>query len=120
MPILKTIKGRQQRPQQYRKKTDPFYYSTPWRKLRARKLKQDPLCQVAEKQGRLVPAEMVDHHKPRSLWPELELDINNLVSMSHHYHNKKRQIEKNIKTKEDWHRVFDNHKLFNTNGNYNQ
>lgn len=113
MPNLKTI-ARTSRPvpHQNTKKTDPFYYSGPWRGLRKLKLNEQPYCEIFLLDDKVYKAEMVDHWKPRRLFPELELDYENLVSMSHHYHNKKRAIEKNINTKQEWHKVFDNHKVF--------
>lgn len=38
-----------------------IYDTTRWRKLRAKKLKANPLCEVCERQGKLTPARAVDH-----------------------------------------------------------
>jgi 5-methylcytosine-specific restriction protein A len=69
---------------------DPFYNSTAWLKLRAAKLAADPLCQCEDcvATGAVVPASVVDHIKPRCDYPELELDYDNLRSMSEAHHNR--------------------------------
>lgn len=43
------------------KETDPFYLSVAWRRFRAWYLTKHPLCEQCEKEGRLIPADMVDH-----------------------------------------------------------
>ena len=69
---------------------DPFYNSSAWRKLRAAKLAADPLCECddCKATGDLVPAGVVDHIKPRCDYPQLELDFDNLRSMSEAHHNR--------------------------------
>lgn len=46
---------------EYRKK---LYWTPRWRHGRARFLQQHPLCQMCEKQDRVVAATVVDHIKP--------------------------------------------------------
>lgn len=43
------------------KQTDPFYLSPRWRRFRAWYLAGHPMCIQCEREGRLVPADMVDH-----------------------------------------------------------
>jgi len=43
------------------KETDPFYLSVRWRRFRAWYLGKHPLCERCEREGRLTPADMVDH-----------------------------------------------------------
>ncbi len=43
------------------KETDPFYLSVMWRRFRAWYLGKHPLCEQCEREGRLIPADMVDH-----------------------------------------------------------
>ena len=63
---------------------DKFYKSEAWKKARYQKLKETNYCECCGKEkgdetesGSRVKLS-VDHIKPRSLYPELELDINNL------------------------------------------
>jgi 5-methylcytosine-specific restriction enzyme A len=49
-----------------RRKEDPrlddsFYRSKAWRRLRASKLRDDPLCEHCARKGKVVPASIVDH-----------------------------------------------------------
>lgn len=43
------------------KETDPFYLSVRWRRFRAWYMGKHPLCEQCEREGRLIPADMVDH-----------------------------------------------------------
>lgn len=72
-----------------RRKSDSFYASAPWRKLRARKLRIDPLCADCEAKGQIEPAVAVDHVLDRRDRPDLELDIDNLRSLCVPCHNRK-------------------------------
>lgn len=69
---------------------DPFYSSHRWKELRAIKLLYCPLCEcdACKASGEVVPADVVDHIKPRCDYPELELDYDNLRSMSARHHNR--------------------------------
>jgi len=49
------------RPAPASKETDPFYLSVRWRRFRAWYLGKHPLCEQCEREGRLTPADMVDH-----------------------------------------------------------
>jgi 5-methylcytosine-specific restriction protein A len=78
-------------PGQPQKQAAPFYSSSAWRKLRAAKLRADPLCQCEDctRTGRVLAADTVDHRLERSEHPHLELDYDNLVSMSRSCHNRR-------------------------------
>lgn len=55
--------------------SDPFYSSAKWLRLRYKALQvYGPVCHCCESKKRIH----VDHIKPRSKYPELELDFNNL------------------------------------------
>ena len=76
------------------KKCDPFYQSDAWRRVRQQALERDHFycqkcLQMVEMGRKLRPndATMVHHIKPRSLYPELELDLSNLVSLCDACHN---------------------------------
>ncbi|MFP5223123.1 MAG: HNH endonuclease [Acidobacteriota bacterium] len=43
---------------------DPRYKAGRWQKLRALKLKRNPLCHYCEQVGRITPADTVDHATP--------------------------------------------------------
>lgn len=74
-----------------------FYRSTPWRNLRALKLRLSPYCECPDCIGKKVLADMVDHINPIELGGAA-LDINNLQSMRNHpCHDRKRAREKNTK-----------------------
>jgi 5-methylcytosine-specific restriction endonuclease McrA len=79
---------------------DSFYDSPAWRKLRAHKLKLNPLCEYCEKKDKHVWGKIADHLLPRLLWPELSLDLNNLRSCCDKCHQKKRWVERTYKVKE--------------------
>ncbi|HIB83329.1 MAG TPA: HNH endonuclease, partial [Chromatiaceae bacterium] len=67
-------------PERDRKKRDQFYKSTEWRTLRYEVLKKHDrrcmVCGASANDGHTVLH--VDHIKPRSRHPELELDMDNL------------------------------------------
>jgi 5-methylcytosine-specific restriction protein A len=39
-------------------------YGTRWQKVRAGHLRNSPLCVMCESEGRIVPAEVLDHIRP--------------------------------------------------------
>jgi 5-methylcytosine-specific restriction endonuclease McrA len=82
--------------QQSEKKTDPFYHSPSWRKLRALILSIDPLCYYCTLKGIIRLATIGDHFRPRKLYPELALVQENIKPCCDHCHNVKRAFEKTI------------------------
>ena len=77
------------------KKNEPFYTSAAWRAVREQALLRDQyICQKCLKKaemGKLFtphPATMVHHIVPRSLRPDMELDLDNLVSLCDACHNR--------------------------------
>lgn len=75
---------------------DPFYNSTPWRKLRAYVLTTNPLCKYCNLSGVLTPAVIGDHYRPKRLYPDLALDASNIVPCCDTCHQIKRGWEKTI------------------------
>ena len=80
----------------YDKKADPFYRTKAWRQLRRQALQRDHyLCQdclAAKARGEMVRprgAVVVHHIKPREQYPELSLELDNLVSLCDACHNKR-------------------------------
>lgn len=71
------------------KEMKDFYHSTAWIKLRALKIKMNPLCEECYKHGRLKEAVIVDHILPAKEYPNKRLSIDNLQSLCAACHNKK-------------------------------
>ena len=98
---MPTIKKRIHRPWQpkreafggFRHHNTEFYQSTPWRKLRALKLEQEPMCEECLRVGRLTPAQMVDHIVPINK-SGASLDIENLQSLCNACHARKSAKDK--------------------------
>ena len=95
---MPTIKKRTHRPWQpkreafggYRHHNTEFYQSAPWRRLRAVKLEQNPMCEECERNGRYTPAQMVDHIVPINKGGSV-LDLDNLQSLCGGCHNEKHE-----------------------------
>ena len=68
-------------------KEQAFYTGTRWRKLRAYKLRQDPLCEICLKEGRTKAAELV-HHKQEIKQDGEEMALDNLESLCVRCHNR--------------------------------
>jgi len=66
-----------------------MYNSTRWRKARIRYLREHPLCVECEKQGRLVPAKVVDHVTDHKGDYDLFWDVGNWQGMCIKHHNSK-------------------------------
>jgi len=91
--------SRQQSDQQYgrarKAKRGPDPRSTArWRKLRAMKLAQQPLCEHCQAQGRVTPATQVDHIVEVMLRPDLAFELGNLQSICHRHHAAKSAAER--------------------------
>ena len=61
-------------------------YNYQWRKLRARFLNQNPLCEMCKRQGRYTQATEVHHIKPLSEGGDN--DIKNLMALCHSCHSR--------------------------------
>ena len=76
-------KHAKQKQQQYDKQRGNFRqrgYTTAWDKVRAIKIKHNPLCERCEKKGIVTPAALVHHIVSLSKGGELS-NINNLMSL---------------------------------------
>ena len=90
MPVIKKTRRRPWIPERkpferYRHHNTQFYQSSPWRKLRKMKLDQDPMCEICQQQGKLTPAQMVDHIVPINKGGA-PLDLDNLQSLCNACH----------------------------------
>lgn len=77
----------------HQKKGDPFYWSPEWRKVRAIKLRKDPLCEDCFEEGRVTPAKLVDHVKERKDGGA-PLKLENLKSQCYKCHAVKTAVAK--------------------------
>lgn len=66
-----------------------MYNSDRWRKARIRYLRDHPLCVECEKQGRLVPASVVDHVRDHKGDIDLFWDQRNWQGLCVKHHNSK-------------------------------
>ena len=71
---------------EYRQK---FYQSKQWRNLRNYKISENPLCELCEKENKLVGAIDVDHIIDIKDNPFLALEYENLQSLCKPCHSKK-------------------------------
>lgn len=90
------------KPQQYTKEPDKFYHSSVWRSLRHMHLSVNPVCFYSKLKGIIAAANTVDHYRPRRVFPELSTDPENLRSSTKEMHDKKRQWESTIATREQF------------------
>lgn len=93
MPSIKKTCRRpwmtERKPQEGRKHSNTkFYQSTAWRKLRAVKLKQQPLCEECLSKGIHTSAKVADHIVPINRGG-VALNIENLQSLCDRCHNVK-------------------------------
>ncbi|MGG1483500.1 HNH endonuclease signature motif containing protein [Peribacillus castrilensis] len=84
----KKLKHRQYKQQRTDKKEQDFYSSTRWRRVRAKKMANNPLCEICLSNGLLTGADMVDHIKPIKQGGAL-LDMSNLQSLCNSCHRRK-------------------------------
>lgn len=73
-------------------RADEFYLSPEWRALRKLQLELEPFCRTCSANNRVTAAQMADHIKPINQGGA-KLDLNNLQSLCHPCHNRKRQQE---------------------------
>jgi 5-methylcytosine-specific restriction protein A len=88
------------------KEGNKFYHNKQvgWKHLRKEQLRKYPMCQTCFEEDRVIQAKVVDHIKPRRLFPELETNKNNLRSLCDPCHNTKSGAERTCYTQEQWHK----------------
>ena len=70
-------------------------YDATWRKLRAIKLKRNPLCQWCLEHDVYIKATLVHHIHEVQYYPEERLSIDNLWSSCHSCHEQHHKRDKN-------------------------
>src|SRR5690606_3069756 len=72
-----------------------WYKTQRWQRLRARQLRDSPLCAFCLRQGRITPATVCDHTEPHSGDQQKFWDAGNLQSLCKPCHDSdKQRIEK--------------------------
>ena len=84
--------------QEPKRKGNKFYQTQEWKFLQ-KKVLRDYGCTCYYCGSK---ATHTDHFKPRYLFPELQLEYNNMRPMCKTGHDKKTYLEANIKTQEAW------------------
>ena len=72
-----------------------LYNTQRWRNLRAKILKEQPLCNMCEKRGIITPSDTVDHIKAHKGDKSLFWDRNNLQTLCASCHNAAKQRKEN-------------------------
>ncbi len=79
------------------RRTDGFYQTTRWRKLRRYALSREPLCRDPfgehAEWSEVVSATEVDHIVPRRVRRKLELSLENLQALCKRCHSRKTKAE---------------------------
>jgi 5-methylcytosine-specific restriction endonuclease McrA len=112
------VPKREDQPRKSQGNHDPFYDSVQWRALRKKHIRRDPFC--AYHKGTVAEGRVVDHVRPRRLYPKLELDPLNLETCCDRCHNKKRNIESRIKSIEQFEKKMKYYIDINSNNNTNR
>ena len=67
-------------------------YNTPrWKRLRAWKVQNNPLCEDCEHEGRVTITEEVHHILDIDSRPDMAFDYDNLISLCIEHHKKRHQ-----------------------------
>ena len=71
-----------------RKESNRFYQRAAWKKLRRSHIEREPSCRKCGAAGAVV-----DHIVPRSIRPDLELELSNMQTLCHSCHSQKTRRE---------------------------
>lgn len=83
------------------KDTD-FYRKSPWLKLREAKIEENPLCELCESVGKTESGKFIDHILNRIMFPDYELEPDNLQTLCERCHSQKTRLESIPKTKAEY------------------
>lgn len=75
-------------PTESEKERKSFYNSRPWKELRLRQLRLEPLCRRCLAEGKVVEATTVHHVEERLDRPDLKMALANLESLCGPHHTK--------------------------------
>ncbi len=112
------VKKNNNRPPKQQGHHDPFYDTVQWRALRKSQRMRHPIC--AYHQGPVTEGRVVDHVRPRRLYPGLELEPLNLETCCDKCHNQKRKKESKIKTIDQFETKMKYYIDINSNNNANR
>ena len=89
-PVHRPVQGRDKQADRRRGTAAQRGYDGRWQRLRAHKLRANPVCEECERQGRVTPAREVDHIEPfTSRQDPRRLDWDNLQSLCNPCHQRK-------------------------------
>ena len=87
MPTI-NLGRRKKRDFTFSKQRHQDIYNTPrWKRLRAAKVRNNPLCEDCEREGRVTLTEEVHHIVGIEVNPDLAFDYDNLMSLCVHHHS---------------------------------
>ena len=89
LPFTNAQANRERKVRQIASGATAVYNSNRWRKLRAMKRSQDPMCEQCAREGRITPAQQVDHREPIARRPDRVWDLTNLESLCIPCHSRK-------------------------------
>jgi 5-methylcytosine-specific restriction protein A len=83
MPTIKLFKSRRKEPTVNKKAYQAVYNTPRWKKLRALKVQDAPICEECLKKGKVTPTEEVHHIIPFEIDNDISLayDFDNLISL---------------------------------------
>jgi 5-methylcytosine-specific restriction enzyme A len=76
-----------------RNRSNSFYQTKEWKKLRKKVLMENPWCTECLKEGMYVEGTECDHIIPIKIRPDLSLEQSNLQLLCHVHHSKKTASE---------------------------
>jgi 5-methylcytosine-specific restriction protein A len=112
MPTIKLLKKKNNRvPTTAKRKYQDVYQDKRWKRMRAEKMRCNPVCERCENMKRTTPTAEVHHVVPFE-WgrnpdeiERLSFDWHNLMSLCKECHTVVHEIMKKLKMKEQWLRL---------------
>ncbi|MBS9525901.1 HNH endonuclease [Litoribacter alkaliphilus] len=90
---------------------DNFYRLKPWRSLRKKYIEANPLDELKAQFDLVEAGEIVDHIISRSICPDLELEWDNLQTLSWYSHQQKTAVTRGVTTLKEYVQEMKNGKL---------
>ena len=106
MPTINLKQLKQYKPGRslHKARYQKVYQDPRWKKIRAAKIQNNPLCEICEQRGRTVQADEVHHIIPFDIYAsqdeinELAFDYDNLLSLCIPCHKTEQNLLKNDKS----------------------